>query len=603
MSIYKPDIKIYYGKLDADHRLVPAPDITISLEYNYSNDTIIGYTYIINLNGSATALDLRDVDDAEIPPSPNYNSGSIMDHIHKLRKILSQNGNILHIVDRDGTSILKAKGGILRSLSFNESPNNWTHYATYSATIEFNSVDFTDKTEDCDSLFLDPNTYNTNGITDLTKFKIKSFNDSWSITFDENEAFSKIKNNDVNKNLNINNHSFNIQYTISSVGKHFFNYTNETTGESKLLPAWEQAKNFVQSRLYDQVTSLINNVLKNSYSSCSSADGLDDILEPGTSADGLLKDIGNSKYKIFNEKITCEASESEGSFSATYNAIVKSNNGNASWSSPETKHIVSKSISTDYSSGSPIKNISVKGTIEGLVEGGIIRSSNPIILPKTGSILIYNDNSNINNKYTNAKLLLDKIYSELDYNNGIGENGKRDLKPIFKNILGITATALGINNSSIDTTPDPPHPISFNLTHDYNNGTINYSIEYSGKRTCGKKFSEISIQITQPTKLSAMFNIPNSNSCPVFQELGTYTAKKVSITAQGIDLSENGQPTNVNIVNEIINDLNLGCYGNGYMPISLGSDGIITEKRYTRNPLDGTFTVNIGYICSNSCPI
>jgi hypothetical protein len=42
MSIYRPEIKMYYGSIDSDHRLIPVPDITISIEYNYSNDTIIG---------------------------------------------------------------------------------------------------------------------------------------------------------------------------------------------------------------------------------------------------------------------------------------------------------------------------------------------------------------------------------------------------------------------------------------------------------------------------------------------------------------------------------------------------------------------------------
>ena len=59
MATYKPDIKIYYGSISTENRLIPAPNISIAINYNYSNDSIIGYTYIFNIQGTATALDLR----------------------------------------------------------------------------------------------------------------------------------------------------------------------------------------------------------------------------------------------------------------------------------------------------------------------------------------------------------------------------------------------------------------------------------------------------------------------------------------------------------------------------------------------------------------
>ena len=602
MSTYEPETKIYYGPLDSGHRLVPAPNVTISVEFNYSNDTIIGYTYIVNLTGNATSLDLRNLNYGDtIPDNVQYNAGAVIDHIHQLRKILTQNGNILHIVNGiDDSHILKAKGGILRSFSVDESPNNWTHYANYSASLEFHSIDFSSSTEDCSSVFLDPNTFNVDGIVDINKFKIKSFNDSWSFTFNEDETFNRLTTNDINTNLNINNHSFNIEYTISAVGKHFFVYDDELTGLSKLLPAWEQAKNFVQYRLYNQVTNLINNVLKDSYSTaCVSADGLNDILEPGNE-ECLLKGVGDNKYKIFNETIVCETSESDGSFSATYSAVVKSSLGNSSWSSMSTKHTITKSISSTNVVGNKTTNISVNGTIEGLIEGGLVRINEPLELPSQGSFLIYNSDSL--SKYTNAKSLLDQIYSEADYNGGIGENGKRDLKPFFKNALGITLANLGMFTFSGDNIPDPPHPINFNLTHDYNSGTINYTVEYSSNKTCGRKFNSISITTSNPNKVIAVFNIPNSNQCATIQELGTYTAKTVSVSIQGIDLSEIGQPTELNIVNEIINDLSLSCYSQGYLPVLLPTAGtyIVTQKEYIKNPLDGSFTINMAYICNTT---
>lgn len=605
MGTYSPDIKMYYGPIDPEHRLVPAPDISIQLEYQYSNDTIIGYIYVVNLTGSITALDLRDVAyGGNIPDSPNYGIGAVSDHINQVRKILTQNGNILQIVRGvDDSIVLRAKGGILRSLSFDESPNNWTHFATFNASIEFNSIDFGSSTENCDSLFLNSTTYpsGTAGIVDINKFKIKSFEDSWNISFNDTEAYSMIKENDMGINININNHTFNIQYTISATGKHFFDYSNLETGTSTLLPAWEQAKNFVQYRLYEQVTNLLNGVLKNTYANnCTSTDDQSDINIPasGSNGLGLLKDIGDSKYKIYNETISCESSESDGTFSATYNALVSTILGHDSWTVDSAQHTVNKSINTSYEGDRSITNISVNGTIQGYIEGGIINSPAHMELPAQGSFLI--SNSGATSKYNNAKTLLDKIYSDNDYGGGFGVSGKRDLKVAFKNALGITINDLNMPPSADDTVPDAPHPALFNLTHDYIKGIINYSVEYSSVNACGKKYNEITIQTRNPTKIIAVFNIPNNGSCSTIQELGTYTTKTVSVTIAGMDHTETGQPTIIDLGTEL-DIANPGCFSDGYLPIllpTIGANAILTQKQYTKNPIDGNYTINLTYICN-----
>lgn len=614
MATYKPDIKIYYGDITAANRLIPAPDISISLEYNYSNDSIIGYTYVFSLNGSATALDLRNIEYGGTYTEPDkYNLGAVVDHINKLRSILSKNGSILKIVDGQTDSvILEAKGGILRSFSFDESNNNWTHFASYSASLEFSSVDFMSSTESCGSVFLDPGSFPSGkaGVADVNEFKVKSFNDSWSFSFSENEAYNRVKLIETGQNLNINNVTFNIEYSINAVGKH---HHVDGGGSSKVVPAWEQAKNFVQYRLQSQVTNLINNVLKNPYTSCSSSDGLADVNVPGSN--GLLSSLGNSNYKIYNEEITCEASESDGSFSASYSAIVRSLKGNSTWSHPSATHTIEKSVTTNTDSeGKETKTISLNGTIQGLIEGGLIRIHKALQLPSTGSILLLSNISD--NKYTQAKILLDKIYSSTDYNGGQGECGKRDLKPGFKSILGINVDALQTDEDEEeqeDSTcpededdcviPDPPHPASFNLTHDYNNGTITYSLEYNSDDTnCSDggnaKFSQISIQTSKPNKVIATFNIPNSNSCPIIQELGTYTSKTVTVSISGKDTSCEGKPKEIDFATLI--DCGT-CDSEGDFPIPLPSGNfIVTQKQYTKNPVDGTYSINLAYICDTT---
>ena len=455
-------------------------------------------------------------------------------------------------------------------------------------------------TEGCGYPFISADSYSSDasGTVDISQFKIKSFQDSWSFTFDENEAYERNQLTDLYQNLSINNNSFNIEYSISATGKNHYVYDAENSDSSKLLPAWEQAKNFVQNRLYYQVTSLINGVLKNSDTNvCSPSGSLLSMNTPGGS-DGLLSSLGDSIYSIFNEQITCEASESEGTFSANYTATVKSNLGNWSFSSIDSKHKFTKSIKRNRNNNAIDTNISIQGTIEGLLPGGLIRSPGPLRLPNSGSFFIFNNS--VDNRYIRAKSTLDKIYSAIDNNGGFGESGKRDLKPLFKVFLGINENELGRSTGPDDPRSDPPHPISFNLTHDYNNGTINYSVEYSSNSSCGRKYREISIQNNRPTKVIATFNIPNSNSCPVIQELGTYTAATVSVTVQGVHLSDIDQPPEINLADEVYW---ADCLEDLYLPIDLpqlGNDMILTQKQYTKNPHDGSFTVSLGYICNTT---
>ena len=203
------------------------------------------------------------------------------------------------------------------------------------------------------------------------------------------------------------------------------------------------------------------------------------------------------------------------------------------------------------------------------------------------------------NKYGHAKDLLDKLYEDNDYNGGTGQSGKRDLKQNFKQLLGVTYEDLNSSAPESDEIPDGPHPISFNLTRDYINGTINYSLEYSSNATCGRKHREISIQTTSSTPVYAQFDIPNGGSVPIFQPLNTRTVSSVTATITGIDLSEEGQPTNFNIHNEFKVE-----YEEPIVDIPLPGTFILTASQVTKNPIDGSFTATKTFICNtNGCYI
>ena len=83
--------------------------------------------------------------------------------------------------------------------------------------------------------------------------------------------------------------------------------------------------------------------------------------------------------------------------------------GHDSWTVDSAQHTVNKSINTSYEGDRSITNISVNGTIQGYIEGGIINSPEHMELPSQGSFLI--SNGGATSKYNNAKTLLDKLYS------------------------------------------------------------------------------------------------------------------------------------------------------------------------------------------------
>ena len=200
--------------------------------------------------------------------------------------------------------------------------------------------------------------------------------------------------------------------------------------------------------------------------------------------------------------------------------------------------------------------------------------------------------------------MLDQIYSDTDYASGLGVKGNRDLKKPFKDILNITSADLGLTDTDTALNPDdPPHPNSFNLTHDYNAGIITYSVEYGGNLCSNKRITSVSINTKNPTKVIALFNIPSSQNCPVIQELGTYTAKSVSVSIQGFDFSLDGQPEQPIDLTTLI-DCGT-CASIEYLPVipALGTNPILTQQSYTHNPLDGSYSVNLEYICSPSCTI
>lgn len=570
---YNPSVKVYYispndGGPSENNRLVPAPKINIKQEPIYANDTIIGYSHVISFNGYCTSLDLRNVISGQI-----YDFDDTVSAIDKFKSIIGSNGGTLLVVDSNNTEILKATGGIVRTVTINESNNQWVNYAPYSAEIDFNELWLGDcdgiVQKDCGEIFdgLTESPY----LLDMKKFRIKSFKDSFSIDLSEDTMYNSFSLG----SLQLNNQHFIIKYTINATGKHYFSHN------FKLMPAWEQAKRFVQYKLIEQIKNRLTvDFMQRASDGCSPVSDLGDLYKPGSP--GLLSDINlNGDFKIYNETVSCDVSESEGSFSATYNAILKRNNASTNSS---VLHTITKSTNTSYDdAGKKTIDIKINGNIQGLIETGLLKNSNILELPNNGSFFAYNDSST-NSRYSQALLGFNDIAT------------KEDLKDSIKTFFGINHQALGLSGECISPT-GLPQPVSHVISHSYVEGSINYNTSYNSDASCspsGVSFTNISIGLEDSIDVIAEFIIPGRQKGPIIQKIGSKTPKKITLNIDGTlpnkkccyDLSNNEVYVTI-------------CSG---LPLPSGITGSnienmkLTQDQFVFNPIDGSYSISREYL-------
>lgn len=575
MSLLKN--RIYYGPdntLTNEYELQPIPNISINKEIHYSNSVIIGYIYILNISGTVISEDTSDeTNDIPIRIS-NRSMRKLVDNVETTRKILSRNGSTLNIEDKYNNTIFQAKGGILRSLTFSESPNYWTASVEYTAQIEFNNISLLGQSIVCNTTDIDADSITT-CLVDIEDHKIRSFTDSWSFSINANNF-----NDSIFDTVDISNIEIQVNYSLSAVGKLYF--CNELT-----IPAHEEARKFIQERLYKTVKDLIfsgySKLFKITHDTFDTACGLGSLSGINCSASGANSLLGTLSYLPYNESISCETSESDGSFSANYTCVLKPNDG--------VNHTLTKTASKEKTGKDKFNcGISVNGTIQGFVPGGLIYSDGSFSLPQNGSVLV------------RSSLSQNKIMSASSFFNNKIANGL-DLKDDIKDKLGIIYSNLCIKTEDLcDDMPTYPPPASFNLTTNYTDGTINYSAEYTSDRSCKQASETASISVSSDggTDVIAEFIVPNGNT--IIQDLGTKTAKRITINVQG----KNGEPKDCCLENTGLSGLieSSSC-GGVSLPsgISIPGDVIITQKQISNNLKEGTYNATISYICATACDI
>lgn len=567
---YDTNIEVYYHRQDEaatslSDRVAPAPQINISPEIYYANDSVIGYTYNVTLNGYANAL-RKEIDETN---NVSSFSGTI-DHIGDIRDIFNFNGGNLTIKYQGGDTLLVAKGCTIKNLQFNNSDNKMVNYSQYSVELEFNEIDFIG----CDAssaincaatVFHTPyqsgNSIVSDSLVDMKDYKLKEFSDKWTFTIED----------DVYNTYGTENHkSMKVSYTLSATGKNF--YVDNLT-----IPAWQQAKLFVQDRLYTQVNNLINSPL--TYSSSSTMSACDASLTPSqinnnSTGSGILSGF-DSALGVYNETIDCETSESDGTFSITYTSLLKYGNAYAA------QHTFTHNMQYN-NDGAPETTINVQGTIQGLTKGGFIKNvtQQDFALPQNGQFIIpYNGNDT---RYSNALAY---------YNNFVGNT--TDLTSNFKNLLNITGAALSMKNA-----PSYPSPSSFALDHNYLTGELGYTALYSSKHERNKQngFTNISVTRKDPTQIIQEFIIPGRSSGPLIQKMNMYNPRTISINIDGVNINNKAC---IDSLGDICGAYALPIIDSSIAPLlqDLGSGWIKTKDTRSVNKIDGSYSVSLEYTC------
>lgn len=627
---YNPTMIIKYDGLPLD----PTPQISIERQPIYVGPNIIGYDQSIVLDGYASSVTYG-------PTRRQLGESSAFKSLNSLRwveDLLHKNGKTFELWRVcDNTLVLRGHGGQIQEFSTEE--GNWVNYIKYNAKLSFSSLETVNG-----FLGVDPDSIPVRDPLMKEQLRrLKSFDDSWSFNIPENEAYlyysrlAQIGEEQGRTALVAEDYSeFDISYNIKATGKHF--YVNNLTEA-----AWENAKNFVQRRLAYQIWMLRDgnvlngNFLQNAlYNSNDVGGPMQDAMSSTFISPAFPPIIDRSivdRYKIYDETIDCSTSEAEGSFSAVYKCKLK--RYDTSIAAPkDSSHRFTVTYEQTNEFDNKSRNITVQGSLQGLLPTNILSNvddGQPLSLPTNGQF--FNVNQDVKNKY---------YYALKDLKQYILNKSMDDLSDVFKRVLDINYASL-----FPDTASDSPclkekgfyllysllaDPKSFQISHNYQQGTINYSATYNTERSCVQELGFNSITITEKdsTPMYVEHRVLGRKRGPILQDLNTNTLKEVTIKFDGVTrkgcVSGNPFSTGYELQDPRFTGLSAEvCDTDAYffLPLSVKATYFATEKgaellnvplitktyNANYNPATGSYSVTKAYsICppypedtTNSC--
>ena len=308
---------------------------------------------------------------------------------------------------------------------------------------------------------------------------IQGFNESWSIEVDDSLADMSEMRHKIMK-------GYRITHSMSATGKTHYapiNYagTPGSNEDVERLPAWKQARDFVQRRL-------MNPAQKFKWGIKDYSPNYPNI--PFQMGSGTL-DLVNA-YRGLNHTRTEEIGVDAGTYSVTENWLIASGTAYEQYT---------MSISSDTSQ--PYVGVSIDGTVTGLSEvpasGSIFGGEGPVYAESSGA-------------YGNA---ISKYHL-------VSNSGKFGLN---SNIYRRANNQVAVQLNS--------QPKSVSLAMDELAGTITYSLDFDNRPTnylSGVLAENIQVQDTYPGDIFAVIPVIGRATGPVLQYIGGRTEYKRSLT-------------------------------------------------------------------------
>lgn len=320
---------------------------------------------------------------------------------------------------------------------------------------------------------------------------IQDYSEDWSLEVDDAESEGYYKNADPNKDVFLPR-SYRISHTINAVGKkHYFSpevdldvdqykdnngdFIPGVSADGGTLPAWVQAKKFVQERLsYGNPSGAYPNVF-------------------GKIGKGTVSLVEG--YRGYNHVVTESIDMAGGSYSATETWIIASGNALENWSA-----------SINSSLSSPFVSVSIDGSIKGLSD----------YTPSGYHTQERDDPNSINYGVRTGFENAQTKYSD------ISNSGKYGfVSEIYKRANNLVSVPL---NSS---------PTSIALGTNEFTGEISYSLQFDNRPLniiSGVLSEQININDTYPGDVFAVIPVIGRPTGPILQYIGGRTEYKRDVS-------------------------------------------------------------------------
>lgn len=608
-------IQVFYN----GYLLEPNPNISYSMDLVYNNDIVSGYSYTVNLKGYCIA------DQGSVPSANNS-----VNELVKIKNIFSSNGGYLEVIATDIfgniSPILYATNALVQKISFPENNNSWSRYIEYNIELKCSHLFIGLKASEniANIIYGNENSTTTNNLSSpfsisMSDHKIENFTESFDLETGENQvARTSIFDNFNQITNSLGGEYFTIKYTVNATGKHEMKQLNF---DKRTLPAWENAKRFVHSKLLQQMGSLFENFLN--VNGKTTREFINSNIGPGT-----FGNFTTSDFFIYNEHFDFQVSESDGTFGVTYNAIIKRvcpiNTSNTIGCRDNVLHTFNKQINYDFNANEETNTfnrdieITINGTITGLVPGGILLSGSRLNINNvtSGSFLVYN--TSIDQFGLGAGGGIDKNYSADLAMRDIFDYDNFDFYRDFKELVGVTPEALAVSPTAT------MRPSKVVVTRNPLNGTISYTATYNNKFNCDPNNFEIQLSTKEPNPVIAPFTIPNNNlsdnrdadgnvclnsrGYDIIQLLGTQTPRTIDVTINGnVSLDFNrccfGTSDNWNIFDYDFARLTDFAIPNGVNIPYISENYVLTKKSKSITYPKGSMNISLSYICADVCEI